>query len=133
MVVEASFSHTDVWPDEAPTLDVHVIPPLCTPKPHLCAWAPNHQQLLLCTDTGAWTLEQEHSYASLPVTQPILGASYSLQGKYVAWLDEHQQLHVDTADFSRRLRTYDLRTSQAYQAAPMALRAGPLLLSLIHI
>ena len=127
MVVDASFSHTDVWPDEAPTLDVHVIPPLCISKPHLCAWAPNHQQLLLCTDTGAWTLEQEHSYASLPVTQPILGASYSLQGKYVAWLDEHQQLHVDTADFSRRLRTYDLRTSQAYQAAPMALRAGPLL------
>lgn len=127
MVVEASFSHTDVWPEEMPTLDVQVVPPLCTPRPRLCAWAPMHHQVLLCTDTGAWKLDQHHSYASVSAAQSMQGASFSLNGKYVAWLDEHQQLHVDTADFSRRLRTYDIRTSQAYQAAPMALRAAPLL------
>lgn len=118
-----------VWSEAVPDFTTQTLPPLSAPRPQLCAWAPmpDKAQLLLCTPSTTWTANAD-GYTDLHSSEtPMHAVQYSPDGHFIAWINARKQLVVDTADFSRLLRTYEIASSDAYKAAPLALRTAALL------
>ena len=134
-LIDAPLTSDDmsVWSEMPLTIDTHVLPPLSTPRPSLYAWTPftrhGDARLFLSTDTSAWSVHRFDGYAKEAYEDgPMCAVSFSPNGKLVAWINERQELIVDTVGPSRRrLRTWDITSAHAYQVAPLAFRTRKLL------